>query len=309
MPNKAGDRVKTDRRDAVQLARLRRSGDLTPVDVPNVEDAAIRELSRAREDTLRDLKAAQLRRKACLLRHDIRYTGRATGGPAHRRWLSAVGCPTPAQQLVFQEYIRTVTAHTERLQRLDHALQDQVNAWRLAPVVDALHALRGVQFTVAVTLVAALGALTRFDNPRQLMSDLGLTPAAYSSGERRRQGAITKAGHSHARRALIEGAWASRYPANVSRHLQWRLEKVPQTLQDISWKAQVRLCKRCRPLRARGTHANQGVVALARELIAFMWAMARPRSVTPESRVRMIPESRVHKGANSNRKRRSPGVV
>jgi transposase len=281
IPKKAGDRVKTDRRDAVQLARLMRSGDLTPVYVPKVEDEAIRDLSRAREDTLRDLKAAKLRLKAFLLRHDIRYTGRATWGPAHLRWLSEVVCPTPAQQIAFQEYIRTVTEHTERLQRLEHELQDQVKAWRLAPVVDALQALRGVQFTVAVTIVAELGDLTRFDNPRQLMSYLGLTPSEYSSGERRRQGAITKAGNSHARRALIEGAWAYRYPAKVSRHLQVRLEKVPKTLQDISWKAQVRLCKRYRQLSARGKHANQVVVAIARELIAFMWAIARHISVIP----------------------------
>jgi transposase len=173
-----------------------------------------------------------------------------------------------------------VTEHTERLQRLAQELQDQVKAWRLAPVVDALQALRGVQFTVAVTIVAELGDLTRFDNPRQLMSYLGLTPSEYSSGERRRQGGITKAGNSHARRALIEGAWAYRYPAKVSRHLQLRLEKVPKTLQDISWKAQVRLCKRYRQLSARGKHANQVVVAIARELIAFMWAIARHISVT-----------------------------
>lgn len=281
MPQKAGDRVKTDRRDAVQLARLMRSGDLTPVYVPAVEDEAIRDLSRAREDTIGDLKAAKLRLKAFLLRHDIRYTGRATWGPAHLRWLSEVVCPTPAQQIVFQEYVRTVTEHTERLQRLAQELQDQVKTWRLAPVVDALQALRGVQFTVAVTIVAELGDLTRFDNPRQLMSYLGLTPSEYSSGERRRQGGITKAGNSHARRALIAGAWAYRYPAKVSRHLQLRLEQVPKTLQDISWKAQVRLCKRYRQLSARGKHANQVVVASARELIACMWAIARHLSVTP----------------------------
>jgi transposase len=162
--------VKTDRRDAIQLARLMRSGDLTPVYVPAVEDEAIRDLSRAREDVLRDLKAAKLRLKAFLLRHDIRYTGRATWGPAHLRWLSEVVCPTPAQQIVFQEYLRAVSEHTERLQRLEQELTDQGQTWRLAPGVDALQALRGVQFTTAVTTVAELGDLTRFDNPRQLMA-------------------------------------------------------------------------------------------------------------------------------------------
>jgi transposase len=281
IPKKAGDRVKTDRRDAVQLARLMRSGDLTPVYVPKLEDEAIRDLTRAREDTIGDLKAAKFRLKAFLLRHDIRYTGRATWGPAHLRWLSEVVCATPVQQIVFQEYVRAVNEHTERLQRLEHELHEQVQSWRLQPVVEAIQALRGVQFTVAVTIVAELGDLTRFDNPRQLMSYLGLTPSEYSSGERRRQGSITKTGNTHARRALVEGAWAYRHPAKVSRHLQLRLETLPKPIQDISWKAQVRLCKRYRKLSARGKHANQVVVAIARELIAFMWAIAKEVPVTP----------------------------
>jgi transposase len=281
IPQKAGDRVKTDRRDAVQLARLRRSGDLTPVYVPQVADEAIRELSRAREDTIRDLKAAKFRLNAFLLRHDIRYTGQATWGPAHRRWLSEVVCPTPAQQIVFQEYVRAINEHTERLGRLDQELHEQVKSWRLYPVVEALQALRGVQFTGAVTPVAELGDLTRFENPRQLMKCLGLIPSAYASGERRRQGSMTKAGNTHARRALVEGAWSSRYPAKVSRHRQLRLEQQPTAIQDISWKAQVRLCKRFRRLMARGKHANQVVVAIARELVGFMWAMAKQVPMTP----------------------------
>jgi transposase len=283
IPKKAGDRVKTDRRDAVQLARLMRSGDLTPVYVPEVEDEAIRDLSRAREDALRDLKTAKFRLKAFLLRHDIRYTGRATWGPAHLRWLSEVVCATPAQQIVFQEYVRAVNEHTERLQRLEQELREQVTSWRLQPVVAALEGLRGVQFTVAVTMVAELGDLTRFENPRQVMKYLGLIPSEYSSGERRQQGSITKAGNTHARRALVEGAWAYRYPAKVSRHLQLRLEQLPKPIQDISWKAQVRLCKRFRRLMARGKHANQVVVAIARELAGFMWAIAKAVTVAPSS--------------------------
>jgi transposase len=280
IPKKAGDRVKTNRRDAVKLARLMRSGDLTPVYVPKVEDEAIRDLSRAREDVIRDLKAAKFRLKAFLLRQDIRYTGRATWGPAHLRWLSEVVCPTPAQQIVFQESVRAVNEHTERLQRLEQELQEQVKSWRLHPVVEALQALRGVQFTVAVIMVAELGDLTRFDNPRQLMKFLGLIPSEYSTGEKRRQGSITKTGNTHARRALVEGAWAYRYPAKVSRHLQLRLEKQPKIIQDISWKAQVRLCKRYRRLMARGKHANQVVVAIARELVGFLWAIAKEVAVT-----------------------------
>lgn len=281
IPKKAGDRVKTDRRDAVQLARLMRSGALTPGYVPTVEDEAMRDLTRAREDALRDLKAAKFRLKAFLLRQDSRYTGAANWGPAHLRWLAEVVCPTPAQHMVFQEYVRAVTAHTERLERLTQELQDQVKAWRLYPVVEALQALRGVQFTVAVTTVAERGDLTRFENPRQLMKFLGLIPSEYSSGERRRQGALTKAGNTHARRALVEGAWASRYPAKVSRHWQLRLEQLPKPIQDLSWKAQVRLCKRFRRLMARGKNANQVVGAIARELVGFMWAIAKQGPVTP----------------------------
>jgi transposase len=275
IPKKAGDRVKTDRRDAVQLARLLRSGDLTPVYVPAVEDEAIRDVVRAREDALKDLKAAKVRLKAFLLRQDIRYEGRATWGPAQLRWLANVVCPTPAQQLVFQEYVRAVSEQTERLQRVEAELPALGQSWRWAPVVEAIQALRGVQFIAAVTLIAELGDLSRFENPRQLRSYLGLVPSEHTSGERRRQGSITKTGNSHARRVLVEGAWAYRYPAKVSRHLQLRLEKVPTAIQDISWKAQVRLCKRYRRLVARGKQVNQVVVAIAREMAAFVWAVAR----------------------------------
>jgi len=227
IPKKPGDRVKTDRRDAITLARSMRSGDLTAVYVPQIEDEAIRDLSRGREDAMRDLKATKHRLKAFLLRQDIRYEGRANWNAAHLRWLSEVVCPTRAQQIVFQEYVRAVTEQHERLQRLETELHEEVKGWRLYPVVEAIQALRGVELTGAVIVIAELGDLTRFDTPRKLMSYLGLTPSEYSSGERRRQGGITKAGNSHARRALVEGAGAYRYPAKVSRHLQLRLEKLP----------------------------------------------------------------------------------
>ena len=251
--------------------------------MPAVDDEAIRDLSRAREETRRDLKAAKLRLKAFVLRHDLRSTGRANWSPAHLRWLSAVVCPTPAQQMVFQEDVQTVTAQTERLGRLELALHEQVQPWRFQPVVEAFPALRGVQCTVAVTTVAALGDLTRFENPRQLMHYVGLTPSAYSSGPRRQQGRMTKTGNTQARRALVEGAWAYRYPAQVSRHLQRRLEKLPAAMQAISWQAQVRLCTRYRQLMATGKHAHQVVVAIARELRALMWAIAKQVARPPQA--------------------------
>jgi transposase len=176
--------------------------------------------------------------------------------------------------------VRAVNEPTERLQRLAQDLHEQVKAWRLHPVVEALQALRGVQCTVAVTTGAELGDLTRVDPPRQLMKFLGLLPSAYSSAERRRQGSSTKAGNTHAHRALVEGAWAYRSPAKVRRHRHLRLATQPKALQDLSWKAQVRVCQRLRRLLARGKHATQVVVAMARELVGCMGAMAKQVTVT-----------------------------
>jgi transposase len=275
IPKKPGDKVKTDRRDAVELARLLRSGDLTAVYVPSVEDEAIRDLCRARDAARVTGKDAKLRLKAFLLRLGHHYVGRATWNEAHRRYLAKVVCPTPAQQVVFQESVRAVDEQVDRLQRLEAELVERTPGWRLAPVVEALQALRGVQFLTAITVVAELGDLTRFASPRQLAAFVGLIPSEYSSGGTRRQGGITKAGNGRARRALIEAAWAYRHPAKVSLHIQQRIDRLPKSLQDLGWKAQVRLCKRFRRLTARGKHPNVAVTAIARELIAFMWAIAR----------------------------------
>ncbi|MGI8427628.1 MAG: transposase [Actinomycetota bacterium] len=234
-----------------------------------------RDLSRAREDAIGDLKAAKYRLKAFLLRQDIRYEGKASWGPAHLRWLAEVVCPIPAQQIVFQEYVRAVSEHHERVERIETELQEKAKGWRFHPVVEALQALRGVQFipvphngrascsvrfTVALSTVAELGDLSRFDGPSQLMSYLGLTPygvfwsilQATPAGS----GGSTRAGNAHARRTLIEGAWAYRYNAKVSRQIQQRQETLPQAIRDIAWKAQVRLCKRYRRLVAKGKHPN-----------------------------------------------------
>jgi transposase len=256
-------------------AEALRSGDLSSIYVPTIDDEAVRDLSRAREDAVRDLKRSKVRLKAFLLRQDIRYEGRANWNAAHLRWLAGVVCSTPAQQIVFQEYVHAVTEQAERLHRLEAGLRTAVTTWRRYPVVQAVQALRGLDLTGAVTLIAEVGDLTRFATPRKLMSYLGLTPSEYSSGGRRHQGGITKAGNGHARRALVEGAWAYRYPAKVSRHLQLRLENLPREVQTIAWRAQLRLCRRYRRLSARGKHVNQVVVAIAREMAAFAWAIAR----------------------------------
>jgi hypothetical protein len=210
-----------------------------------------------------------------LLRQDLRHTGPATGGPAHRRWLSAVVCATPAPQIVFHASVSAVNEPTARLPRLAPALHEPGHTWPLQPVVEALQALRGVPLTVAVTIIAALGDLTRVDHPRPLMRDWGLPPADDARGERRRQGSSTTTGNPQARHALGEGAGAYRYPANVRRHWQRRLAKRPQAVPDSRWKAHVRRCQRYRKLRARGQHAKQVVVAIARDLIALRWALAQ----------------------------------
>jgi transposase len=275
IPKKPGDKVKTDRRDAVELARLLRSGDLTRVYVPTVEDEALRDLCRARDAARLTLKNAKLRLKSFLLRLGLHYVGRADWNAAHRRYLAKVVCPTPAQQIVFQETLGAVDEQVDRLGRLEAELRECGATWRLYPVVQALQALRGVQWLVAITVVAELGDLTRFDSPRQLAAFVGLIPSEYSSGPARRQGGITKA-----RRALIEAAWAYRHPAKVSQHIQTRIDVLPKPIQAIGWKAQVRLCKRFRRLTARGKHPNVAVTAIARELIAFMWAIAKEVAVT-----------------------------
>jgi transposase len=275
IPKRPGDRVKNDRRDAVEIAQRLRNGDLVAVYVPTVEDEAIRDLTRAREDTLRTLKAAKLRLKSFLLRLGLHYVGRADWNDAHRRYLAKVVCPTPAQQIVFQESIRAVDEQVERLARLEAELRHHTASWRLIPVVDAIQALRGVQDTVSLTVLAELGDLTRFDSPRQLAAFVGLNPSEYSSGPNRRQGGITKTGNGHARRVLVEAAWAYRHPAKISAHIQKRIERLPKVARDIGWKAQVRLCKRFRRLSARGKHPNVVVTAIAREILAFMWAIAK----------------------------------
>lgn len=171
--------------------------------------------------------------------------------------------------------MRAITHLVDRLAQIDEELHEHVKGWRLAPLVAAYQALRGVAFHVAVTIAAELGDLTRFDNPRQLMSYVGLHPSEHSSGNARRQGGIAKTGNAHARRVLVEGAWAYRYLPKVSRQIQVRQESLPEQIRDIAWNAQLRLCKRFRRLVARGKHPNIAVTAIARELIAFMWAITR----------------------------------
>jgi transposase len=274
-PRKSGDHVKCDRRDSVSLARLERAGELTPVFVPREDDEAMRDLTRAREDAVYAERRARQHLSAFLLRHAIRYTGRSAWTRPHLRWLSEIKLPAPAQQTVFQEYVDAISEAAERVTRLTEQIEVLLPAWRMAPVVAALQALRGVSLVTAVTFVAELGDLTRFTKARQLMSYLGLVPSEHSTGKHRRLGEITKAGNSHVRRVLVESAWAYRFPARVTRIIRLRQEGLPATVQEVAWRAQLRLCARYRRLSARGKVKQQIVTAIARELSAFMWAIAR----------------------------------
>jgi len=274
-PRRAGIRIKTDRRDAKELARLHRAGELVPIYVPHAEDEAIRDLVRCREDAKIAERKARQQLKALLLRNGIRYQGKSSWIPAHLRWLSELKMPLPAQQLAFQEYLNAVTFAAERVRRLEQQIREQVESWRMKPLVEALQTLRGVQLVVAATVAAELGDLRRFDNPRKLSAYVGMVPSEHSSGNSTRRGAITRTGNAHVRRVLVEAAWAYRLPARVSRIIRLRQESQPQEINAISWQAQVRLCARYRRLMAAGKCKQQTTVAIARELLGYIWDIAQ----------------------------------
>lgn len=281
IPMKAGDRVKTDRRDAVMLAKLHRAGELTAVWVPDGAHEAVRDLIRARATAVRVLGKARQHLQGFLLRHGRVYAGKRGWTLAYRRWLTTVRFDHPAQQVVLQDYIHAVTDAEARVDRLTRQIEDVLPQWSMAPVVEALQAMRGVALIVAVTVAAEVGDFSRFDNPRQLMAYLGLVPSEHSSGATVRRGGITKAGNALARRALIEGAWTYRMQARVSRKLHDRIEKLPQAIREIAWKAQVRLCARYRRLAAAGKAKVVVTTAIAREMVGFLWAIARQVEVRP----------------------------
>ena len=279
IPKKSGNRIKNDRRDAEMLARLYRAEELTAVYVPREDDEAMRDLTRAREDAVKAQRTARQHLGAFLLRHGLRYSGSSSWKSPHMCWLSDIKMPHPAQQITLQEYIHAVNDCTQRVERLTEQIQKLLSQWRMAPVVNALQALRGVALIVAVTTVAEIGDLGRFETPRQIMAYIGLVPSEHSSGNSIRRGGITKTGNGHVRRALVEAAHAYGFPARVSRPLLKRQEGLPQAIREIAWKAQIRLCGRFRSLMAKGKSRNTAVTAIARELSGFMWDIARETPV------------------------------
>ena len=275
IPRAPGERIKTDRRDAMKLARLARANDLAVVRVPQPADEAVRDLVRAREDSVREQRNARHRLKALLLRNAIPYAGKTSWTGAHLRWLATLKMEHPVQQIAFQEYLHAITESGARIARLEQALREALPSWTLAPLVHALQALRGVQMIAAMTLVAELQDFMRFDSPRQLMAYVGLVPGEHSSGPKRRQGSITKAGNSAARRMLVEIAWHYQHSPRVSAIIATRHEHLPKPVTDIAWAAQLRLHGKFKRLVARRVLKNKAVVAVARELAGFVWAIGR----------------------------------
>lgn len=275
IPRKPGDRVKTDGRDAVMLARLFRSGELTEVYVPSEEDEAIRDLFRTRCDVKNLERKAKQFLLSFLLRQGVRYSGATNWTKIHFAWLDALSLPQPAHQLALQEYIDTVKHCGVRVQHIDAMLLQEAQTWSGLPLARALQSFRGISFLSALGLAAELGDIRRFANPRQLMSYVGLVPSEYSSGESKRRGRLTKMGNTHARWLLVEAAWSYRLNARKSAALLQRQKDVEQEVLAISWKAQVRLCSRYQRLLHRGKPKNKVIACIARELTGFIWAVGQ----------------------------------
>ncbi len=276
IPRKPGERVKTDRRDALKLARLLRSGDLTAVWVPDQEQEAMRDLTRARDDMKAQERKARQQLNAFVLRHGHSWPrGKTRWTQTHYNWLESLKFEHAWQQVVLQEYVDAVKAATQRVNDLTAQMMQVLPQWSLAPVVSSLVALRGIDKLAAMVLLAELGDISRFDSPRQLMAYLGLVPSEHSSGSRRRQGAITLTGNGHARRMLVESAWSYRFPARQTAHLKRKATEASDEAKAIAWRAQKRLCGRYRTLTQAGKNTKLVCVAVARELAGFIWDIVR----------------------------------
>jgi transposase len=277
IPGKPGDRVKTDRRDARKLAHYLRSGDLTEVHVPDEAVEAIRDLERARDDAKCAERVARHQLGKFLLRHD-RHWDMKTWTKKHLDWIRVQKFDHAAEQLTLADYVKTVEDVRERVERLTDALETSVQESVLAPLVSALQAFRGISMVSAATIAAESGGnLKRFATAGQFMSYIGLTPSEDSTGKRRRQGPITRCGNGHLRRILVEAAWHYRHSPSMSKELRRRNQGVAEGVRRIAWEAQKRLHKRFYHLIKKGKASQKAVIATARELAGFIWAVGRER--------------------------------
>lgn len=275
-PQRPGERIKTDRRDAIRLAQLYRAGELTSIYVPTPEDEALRDLVRCREDAKEDELRAKHRLTKFLLRNNIQPPpGVNKWTRKYRGWLDVLKFENTSLQVVFQEYYHQLKELEQRIVRLEEDINLQATEGIHAPVIQALQTLRGVALITATSLVAEIGSFKRFPSPRHLMAYVGLIPSEFSSGEKRRQGEITRTGNRHVRRLLIESAWSYRYQPAVKGELKRRQEGQSPAVTSISWKAQNRLHKRYFQLLSRGKESGKVITAVARELAGFIWAITQ----------------------------------
>ena len=275
IPKKPGSPFKTDKRDACTIARLLRAGDLTGVYVPEPTDEAIRDLCRARTDAVDDHRRCRHRLKAFLLRHGYRYQGKANWSQPHMRYLRELVLPHPAMKAILEEYLQGIDAAHQRVQRIEESMLSLLQGWRLKPAVEALMAFRGFQLVASMITVSELGDIHRFEHPRQLMTYLGLVPTESSSGPHQRQGPISRCGNGHQRWLLTECAEHYAMAPKVSKELSRRQEGQPDSVRQLSWKAQNRLHLRFMKLLGRRLQRNKAKVAIARELCGFIWALLR----------------------------------
>ena len=270
---KPNEKIKTDKRDACNIAKMMRNGDITEVRVPPALDEAVRDVCRARTDASDDLSRAKQRLNSFLLRNGFRYSGKARWTPSHLRYLRHLTLPNPAQNIALEEYIQAIDSGIERVARLADKMKQLLVDWEWEPVVRALMACKGFQEVAAMTIISELGDLRRFDHPRKLMGFLGLVPGEHSTGSKRRQGSITKCGNSHARWMLVECAQHFRKAPKISAALTNRQAGQPKEVKALSWRMQNRLHQRYVKLKARGKRENKVIVAIARELSAFIWEL------------------------------------
>jgi transposase len=280
IPRKKGDHVKTDRRDAVKLARLHRAGELDSVWVPDVAHEAMRDLIRARADAMQQLKSNKQHLQSFLLRHGRIYPGIVGWSRTHYLWLSNQKFDLPAHQIVFQDYINAIHDGEKRHAQLVKQIEGLLPSWSLEPLVHALCLMKGINLIAAATILSVTGDMRRFPTPVKLCAYFGLVPSEHSSGDKVRRSKMTKAGNSEARRVLIQGAWCYRFPARITKVKELKLTDADKNLRDVAWRAQVRLCSRYRRLIAHGKKAPVACSAVARELVTFIWEMGQVVPIT-----------------------------
>jgi transposase len=275
IPRKPGEHVKTDRRDALKLARLLRAGELDVVWVPDAAHEAMRDLVRSRADASNHLKSSKQQLQSFLLRHGRIYGGETSWSRAHYKWLADQKFELPAQQIVFQDYINAIHDGEKREGQLVKQIETQLPHWTMKPLVDALCLMKGLSLVASATVLSVTGDLRRFPSPAQFSGYTGLVPSEHSSGNRIKRHGITKAGNTELRRVLIQAAWCYRFPPRITRQKEPKLTATDKAIRDVAWKAQVRLCGRYRQLIAAGKLAPVACAAVARELTTFIWEMGQ----------------------------------